>query len=254
MTKIKVENLSKSYGDVVALDNLSFEINDPEFVVLLGMSGAGKSTLLRCLNGLTEPSDGRIYINDEKLTGHRDDVAMVFQQHNLIEQLSAYNNALTGALTRTFFLRSIFRLFPKEARMRGLEALETVGLLDQADQRVDCMSGGQQQRIGIARALVQNPRVLLADEPVASLDPASGEDVMKYMKSASSEHDLITIASLHQINFAREFGERFIGLKDGQLVFDGYRNELTMDIVDDIYGRFDIKSAPADRPEGGTEA
>lgn len=246
MSRIRVENLTKEYGDVVALDDVSFEVPDGEFVVLLGMSGAGKSTLLRCLNGLTKPTEGKIQVDDTELTGHRDDIAMVFQQHNLIGQMSAYNNALTGALNRTFFLKSVLRLYKKEDRMKALEALETVGLLDHADQRVDSMSGGQQQRIGIARALVQDPSVLLADEPVASLDPASAEDVMKYMKTASVEHNLTTIASLHQINIAREFGERFIGLKDGEIVFDGYRDELTMDVVDNIYGRVDIESVSSE--------
>lgn len=236
MSTIKVENLSKSYGDVQALEDVSFEIPDGEFVVILGESGAGKSTLLRCLNGLTRPTEGSIAIDDEEITGPRDDVAMIFQQHNIIEQMSAYGNALTGSLNRTSFLRSVFQWNDREDKLAALEALDTVGLLDEAGQQTGRMSGGQQQRVGIARALVQFPNLLLADEPVASLDPASAESVMRYIREAAAERNLTTLASLHQVNLAREFGERFLGMKDGHLVFDGYRDDLTIDVIDDIYG------------------
>jgi len=236
MSILSVENLSKHYGDVTALDDVSFKISDDEFVVLLGQSGAGKSTLLRCLNGLTEPSSGSIQLHDEPVTGSRNDVAMVFQQHNLVEELSAYANALTGSLNRTSFLGSIVRRNDRADKLAALDALETVGLLEEADQAVNRMSGGQQQRVGISRALVQNPRLMLADEPVASLDPASAEQVMAYLKKAASDYDVATLASLHQVNIARFFGDRFLALQDGELVFDGSREELTDDVIDDIYG------------------
>lgn len=233
---IEVSNLVKTYGKLRAIDDISFAIPDGEFVVVLGESGAGKSTLLRCLNGITKPTSGSITINGDPVTGPRDDVAMVFQQHYLIEQMSAYNNALTGALGRTSFLNSLLGRYQESDKFEALRALETVGLLDQAGQTVGQMSGGQQQRVGIARALVQEPNLLLADEPVASLDPASAEQVMGYIRRAADERGLSTLASLHQVNIAREFGERFIGLKDGQIVFDGYRDDLTVDVIDDIYG------------------
>lgn len=236
MSTIEVRNLTKSFGDVRALDDVSFTIEDGEFAVLLGQSGAGKSTLLRCLNGLTKPTEGEILIGGEPVTGPRDDVAMVFQQHNVIGQLSAYGNALTGALNRTSFVKSLVGWQAHEDKMEALRALETVGLLDKSGQRTRSMSGGQQQRVGIARALVQRPSLLLADEPVASLDPASAETVMGYIRRAASERNLSTLASLHQVNLAREFGERFLALRDGKLVFDGYRDDLTVDEIDRIYG------------------
>ncbi|MFC7129218.1 phosphonate ABC transporter ATP-binding protein [Haloferax chudinovii] len=241
MSTIEVRNLTKAFGDVRALDDVSFTIEDGEFAVLLGQSGAGKSTLLRCLNGLTKPTSGEIRIDGEPVNGPRDDVAMIFQQHYVLGQLSAYGNALTGALNRTSFFRSLVGWHSESDKYEALRALETVGLLDQASQRTRSMSGGQQQRVGIARALVQGPNLLLADEPVASLDPASAETVMGYIRTAAAERDLSTLASLHQVNLAREFGERFLALRDGKLVFDGYREDLTVDVIDRIYG--DVQTA-----------
>jgi phosphonate transport system ATP-binding protein len=235
MPAVSVQNVTKRYGDTVALEDISFEIPDGEFVVLLGPSGAGKSTLLRILNGLTQPSEGNVHINDRRVTGRRSDVGMVFQMHYLVETMSAYRNALTGALSRAGLVESITTRYDRADKLAALEALDTVGLLDEAQQRAGSMSGGQKQRVGIARALVQMPNLLLADEPVASLDPKAAEEVMGYMRSAARERDLTTIASLHQVNLAREFGERYIGLRDGRVVFDGGREDLTMDIVDEIY-------------------
>ncbi|WP_115863120.1 phosphonate ABC transporter ATP-binding protein [Halorussus litoreus] len=236
MATVTAGNISKVYGGhTVALDDVSFEIPDGEFVVLLGPSGAGKSTLLRLLNGLERPTEGSINIGEEVVSGTRSDVAMVFQRHNLVESMSAYRNALTGALARTGTLDSALTHYDESDKRTALEALDTVGLLAEADQRASSMSGGQQQRVGIARALTQNPQLLIADEPVASLDPKAAQDVMGYLKQAADERDLTTITSLHQVNIAREYGDRFIGLRDGNVVFDGSRDDLTMDIVDDIY-------------------
>jgi phosphonate transport system ATP-binding protein len=160
---------------------------------------------------------------------------MVFQEHHLVEGMSAFQNALTGALARNGFLRSALTWHRQADKERALEALETVGLLDEAGQRASSMSGGQKQRVGIARALVQEPTLLLADEPVASLDPKAATDVMGYLKRAADERDLTTVTSLHQVNIAREFGDRFLGIRDGTVVFDGSRDALTMDVVDEIY-------------------
>ena len=165
---------------------------------------------------------------------------MIFQQHNIIGEMTAYSNALSGALQRTGFVRSVLQFNDKEDKFRALEALETVGLLDEAQQRTEQMSGGQQQRVGIARALVQEPNVLLADEPVASLDPGSSQQVMGYLRTASRDRSLTTLTSLHQVNLARQFGERFIGLRDGILVFDGYADEFDLDVIDEIYGHVDL--------------
>jgi phosphonate transport system ATP-binding protein len=235
MAAVSVANLTKTYGDVVALDGVSFDVEEGEFLVVLGPSGAGKSTLLRILNGLTGPTEGTVAVAGEAVGGRRSDVAMVFQLHYVIESMSAYRNALTGALSRAGLLESVLTWYDEADKHAALEALDTVGLLDEAQQRAGSMSGGQKQRVGIARALVQDPTLLLADEPVASLDPKAATEVMGYMRSAAKERNLTTVASLHQVNIAKEFGDRFIGIRDGEVVFDGDEDDLTMAAVDDIY-------------------
>jgi phosphonate transport system ATP-binding protein len=236
MPAVSVQDLTKTYGgDVVALDGVSFDIKEGEFVVVLGPSGAGKSTLLRILNGLTTPTSGSVSIAGEEVSGRRSDVAMVFQLHYIIESMSAYRNALTGALSRAGLLESVLTWYDEGDKHAALEALDTVGLLKEAEQRAGSMSGGQKQRVGIARALVQDPTLLLADEPVASLDPKAATEVMGYMRSAAKKRNLTTVASLHQVNIAREFGDRFVGIRDGEVVFDSDESDLTMEAVDDIY-------------------
>jgi phosphonate transport system ATP-binding protein len=248
MSTLKVQNLTKEYGDVTALNGVSFEIED-EFAVVLGESGAGKSTMLRCVNGLTDPTAGSILLDGEEVSGSQPDVGMIFQQHNLIEGVSAYMNALTGSLDRVSMLASLMQWQSREDKLRALDALQTVGLLEEAGQKVSQMSGGQQQRVGIARALVQDPRLLLADEPVASLDPASAETVMGYLRKAAAEHDVTALVSLHQVNIAAHFGERFIGLRDGEKLFDVGRDELTPELIDELYG--DVETVGlADTHEG----
>lgn len=236
MPHVSLQNVTKLFGeDTIALDDVSIEITAGEFVVILGPSGAGKSTLLRILNGLTEPTTGTAQIGGSPVSESGSDVGMVFQMHYLIESLSAYRNALTGALSRTTNLKSILTLNQTDDKRAALRALDTVGLLKDAEQRAGTMSGGQKQRVGIARALVQNPSLLLADEPVSSLDPKAARDVMRYMKQAARKRELTTVASLHQVNIAREFGDRFIGVRDGTVIFDGSRAELSMDVIDDLY-------------------
>ena len=256
MPHVSLRNVTKVYGeDTVALDDVSLEIDAGEFVVVLGPSGAGKSTLLRILNGLTTPTTGTAEIGGRPVSDSGSDVGMVFQMHYLIESLSAYRNALTGALGRTDTLRSILTLNDRADKREALRALDTVGLLDEAEQRAGSMSGGQKQRVGIARALVQDPSLLLADEPVSSLDPKAARDVMRYLKQAAEERELTTLSSLHQVNIAREFGDRFVGIRDGSVVFDGSREELSMDVVDDLYYGADAEAgfdADAD-PAGGGE-
>ncbi|WP_435176973.1 phosphonate ABC transporter ATP-binding protein [Halorussus sp. AFM4] len=262
MPAVSLENVTKIYGgDTVALRDVSFEIPEGEFVVLLGPSGAGKSTMLRVLNGLTQPTEGEVIINQEPVRGERSEVGMVFQMHYLIESMSAFRNALTGALSRSHLAESALTMNDEADKRAALEALETVGLLEEAGQRAGSMSGGQKQRVGIARALVQDPDLLLADEPVSSLDPKAAKDVMRYMKEAAKERGLTTIASLHQVNIAREFGDRFLGVRDGELIFDGTREELTMDVVDRIYYGEEAAAdgtthattaAPADAERGGS--
>ncbi len=236
MPAVAFDDVRKVYGEnTVALDGVSVEISGGDFVVLLGPSGAGKSTLLRVLNGLTPPTEGRVEIHGEPAASGRAEVGMVFQEHYLVEGLTAFQNALTGALSRNGFVRSLLTWQDRADKEAALEALATVGLLEAAGQRAGSMSGGQKQRVGIARALVQEPRLLLADEPVASLDPKAAREVMAYLKRAADERDLTTVTSLHQVNIAREFGDRFLGIRDGEVVFDGDRADLTMDAVDEIY-------------------
>ncbi|PSQ34496.1 phosphonate ABC transporter ATP-binding protein [Halobacteriales archaeon QS_9_70_65] len=236
MATVSVKDVRKVYGEnTVALDGVSFDIPDGEFTILLGPSGAGKSTLLRILNGLTPTTSGAASVGGTDVSGSRQDVSMVFQMHYLVESMSAYRNALTGALHRTGTASSALTWYDDDDKQAALEALETVGLLEEAHQRAGSMSGGQQQRVGIARALTQQPGLLLADEPVASLDPKAAQEVMSYMKRAADERDLTSVVSLHQVNIATEFGDRFIGLRDGEVVFDGTREDLTMNVVDRIY-------------------
>jgi len=249
MSAVSLDDVRKVYGsDTVALDGVSLDVDPGEFVVLLGPSGAGKSTLLRALNGLTAPTSGQIAVHGDPPAEAGSDVGMVFQEHNLVPSMSAVRNAATGALARTSLPRSALGAYPADVERAALSALDTVGLLDAAGQRAGSMSGGQKQRVGVARALVQDPDVLLADEPVASLDPRAAREVMRYLHTAAGERDLTTVVSLHQINIAREFGERFVGLRDGAVVFDGPREDLTMDAVDAIYygeeGRDDDPDPP----------
>jgi len=239
MSYIEVDGLTKRFGDTVALDDVSFSVPEGEFVIVLGVSGSGKSTLLRTLSGLLSPTDGEIEIAGKPMVDPRPEVAMIFQQHNIIGDMTAYSNSLSGGIHRSGFFSSVLQLQDDEEKHRALDALDTVGLLDEAQQKARSMSGGQQQRVGIARALVQQSKVLLADEPVASLDPGSAQDVMRYLLAASKDRGLTTFCSLHQVNIARKFGQRFIGLRNGHKVFDGYRDELTIDAIDDIYGDID---------------
>ena len=241
MSYIEVNGVTKRFGDVTALDDVSFEVPAGEFVIVLGVSGSGKSTLLRTMSGLLSPTEGEIRVDGEPMVAPRPEVAMIFQQHNIIGDMSAYGNALSGGINQFGFLSSVLQLQDESEKHRALNALDMVGLLGEAEQKARRMSGGQQQRVGIARALVQRPNVLLADEPVASLDPGSAQDVMGYLRTASEDRDLTTFCSLHQVNIARKFGHRFIGLRNGKKVFDGYRDELTIDVIDDLYGDIDTE-------------
>jgi phosphonate transport system ATP-binding protein len=254
MVTVTLSDVRKVFGEsTVALDGVSLTVEDGEFVVLLGPSGAGKSTLLRILNGLAPPSEGTVDIDGTAVAGSRDDVGMVFQEHYLVENLSAFRNALTGALADNGLARSLLAWQDEADKRDALDALQTVGLLGAADQRAGSMSGGQKQRVGIARALVQDPALLLADEPVASLDPKAARDVMGYMRDAAAERDLTTVVSLHQVNIAREFGDRFVGLRNGEVVFDGDRDALDMDAVNRIYYGGSAADGPPTAARNGRE-
>lgn len=226
----------------VALQPVDIDFADNEVTVLLGPSGAGKSTLLRVLNQLVVPTAGTVSVRDlgelstrKLVRAHRLRTGMVFQQHQLIARLSALQNVLLSRIGNYSFLRSLFPL-PEDERRWALECLDRVGLFEKALERCDALSGGQQQRVGIARAIAQRPDLILADEPVASLDPASSELVLSTLRDICRQDGIPAIVSLHQLEYARQFADRVIGLSRGALVFDGPPKKLTDDALERIYG------------------
>jgi len=219
-------------------------VPDGQFVALIGLSGSGKSTLLRCINRLIEPTSGRIIwdgqdvtaINDEEIRYLRRRIGFIFQQFNLVKRSQVITNVLAGRLGYVNPLFSLINRFPAEDRARALANLERVGIGNQAYKRADELSGGQQQRVAIARALMQNPELMLADEPVASLDPATSHGVMKYLESLNKDDNLTVLCSLHFLSLARTYADRVIALKDGKLEFDGSPAEIDNDRFKEIYG------------------
>ncbi len=242
---VSIVNISKTYarGNVVALTDVSFDVGRGEFIVILGPSGAGKSTLLRCINRLALPTTGQVFLNGSEVTDARRalrsvrrEIGMVFQQFNLVTRLSVMMNVLSGRLSYRSTWRSLFYSFTREDRAIALECLEMVALGHKAFQRADTLSGGEQQRVAIARALAQRPKVILADEPVASLDPKIARQVLHYLKDISQRLGISVICNLHQIDFAREYAERIVGISQGKVIFDGPPSALTDGILDQIYG------------------
>lgn len=237
-----------------ALRGASVGIERGSFVVLLGSSGAGKSTLLRCFNGLVKPTSGEVVAeavgslaSPGALREHRRRAAMIFQQHHLIGRLSVLDNALLGGLGRQGSLASLLP-WPRADRELALAAIERVGLLGQALQRSDRLSGGQQQRVGVARALVQQPRILLADEPVASLDPATAEKLLVLLRAICKDDGLTAVVSLHQLHLARAFADRIVGLREGAVVFDGAPEELTATVAASLYSHERHPEIPHEAP------
>lgn len=252
---ISLDGVAVTYpGGVVGLQQTSIGLKSNAFTVLLGRSGAGKSTLLRTLNHLTSPTEGRVVVADGQpldtgraLRAHRRSTAMIFQQHQLIERHTALQNVMVGRLAHYSAWRTLWPL-PHKERLFGLECLERVGLLDKALERVDRLSGGQRQRVGIARALAQRPDLILGDEPVASLDPNSARQVLDLIHAITKQDNIPAVVSLHQLDLARAYADRIIGLSDGLVVFDGSPNALSDDDLRRIYGSLDAAalSEPAD--------
>ena len=227
-----------------ALDGITLDINKGEFVVLIGLSGSGKSTLLRCLNRLIAPTSGQVLFDGIDVTrasrgqirGIRRRIGMIFQQFNLVKRASVFSNVLSGKLgTRPIWRTIAFRPTKDEVR-EAFENLGRVGIVDKAYARADALSGGQQQRVGIARALMQRPEVMLADEPVASLDPATSHSVMKYLEEINKKDGITVICSLHFLSLARRYGSRVIALKGGKVAFDGKPAEIDEHRFREIYG------------------
>ena len=242
---VRVERLTKRYGDTVtALADVSFSIEPGEFVAVLGPSGAGKTTLFRCLTGLTRPDGGSVIvrgrdicaIRGQQLRAARQDVALIFQQFNLVRRLTALHNVLAGRLARLPTWRVVLRRFARPDRQRALACLDAVGLLDRAYARADELSGGQQQRVAIARALAQEATVVLADEPVASLDPESAAVVLDTLRVVART-GVAVVASLHQVHLAATYADRIIALRAGHVVENAPVGRLDARAFEQIYAR-----------------
>ncbi len=243
---LRVENLTKVYPNgTQALYDVSFEVEEGEFLAVIGLSGSGKSTLLRCINRLIEPTSGKIFWNDVDVTAAssaeirkvRRQIGMIFQQFNLVKRSSVLTNVLSGRLGYASTLPSLFHVFSKEDHEMALASLDQVGLADKAHVRADSLSGGQQQRVGIARALMQDPKLILADEPVASLDPVLAHTILKYLELLNKERGITVLCSLHFLDLVHRYATRAIALKDGKVVFEGLPKEIDDAQFKAIYGQ-----------------
>lgn len=245
---LTLKQLTKRYstGDK-ALTEVSIEIPAGQVVALIGPSGAGKSTLIRCVNRLVEPTDGQVYLGKTELTGlnqrqlrrERRRMGMIFQEYALIDRLTVMENVLSGYLGYTGFWRSFLRRYPQDVVQQAFMLLERVGLDQFIDKRADALSGGQRQRVGIARALLQSPDILLVDEPTASLDPKTSRQIMRLIKELCIERQLAAIINIHDVQLAQLFADRIIGLRAGELVFDGLPDQLDAQMLTRIYGEED---------------
>jgi len=243
---LQVRNLTKIYdGGVLALDDVSFDAPDGQFLAVIGLSGSGKSTLLRCLNRLIEPTAGQVLWNDVDITNLSEEemrwvrrkIGMVFQHFNLVHRSSVLTNVLAGRLGYVNPTWSLLNRFPKHDIEKAMQQLNRVGIADKAAQRADELSGGQQQRVGIARALMQDPQMILADEPVASLDPVLAHSIMQYLELINKEDGVTVLCSLHFLDLVHRYANRVIALNEGKLVFDGAPQEIDDQRFKEIYGK-----------------
>lgn len=232
---LEVRHLKKVYDDgTVALKDVSFTVPDGEFLAVIGLSGSGKSTLLRCINRLIDPTEGEIFwdgvdlarLKGEELRKARRQIGMVFQQFNLVKRSSVLANVLSGRLGYTPAWRSLFGSFTLEDRRRAQEAMQRLGIANQAGKRADELSGGQQQRVGIARALMQEPKMILADEPVASLDPVLAHSILQHLERLNREDGITVLCSLHYLDLVQRYSTSVIGLRSGELVYQGSRDDI----------------------------
>ncbi len=229
---LEIKNLRKNFeSGTEALKGVDLKINKGEFVSILGPSGSGKTTLLRSINGLENIDNGEIFLDNNKIDKHylpevQKKTGMIFQEFNLVNNLSTINNVLTGLLNSSSKFLSMLYLFTKEQKLEALQSLETVDLLDKTYSRADELSGGQRQRVGIARAIIKKPLLLLADEPVASLDPKASNLIMSLLRKINKNFNITILCNLHQIELATQYSDRIVGLLDGKIMFD----ELTQDI------------------------
>ncbi|MGX6993364.1 phosphonate ABC transporter ATP-binding protein [Vagococcus penaei] len=247
---IKFENVSKIYPNgTKGLDNINLTIEQGEFVAIIGTSGAGKSTLIRAINRLIDITEGSLTVNDvdvSKLRGKelrkfRRSVGMIFQSYNLVPRISVIRNVMSALVPEMSFLRVLGGVFTKEEKMRALEALDRVDIAEKAFIRTDQLSGGQQQRVSLARTLAQDPDVLLADEPVAALDPVTAERVMEDFKRINQDLNKTVLINIHHVELALEYADRIVAVKKGRIVFDGPVSEVTPDVLNEIYGKEEVK-------------
>jgi len=243
---IKFVDVVKTYPNgVQALKGVNLTIEDGEFVAIIGLSGAGKSTLLRSINKMHAITSGQLLVDGvdvgqlkgKQLRMLRRGIGMIFQSFNLVKRMSVFNNVLTGRVAYHSTFKTLFGIFPKEDKIMALEALDTMGILEKAFTRADQLSGGQQQRVALARSLAQKPKVILADEPVASLDPITTVQVMNDFSKINRDFGITIVANMHHFDLAVKYAKRIIGIRDGVVVFDGSSAEVNDDILGKIYGR-----------------
>ena len=238
---LEIIDLKKTFDNgSPALKGVNLKINKGEFVSILGRSGSGKTTLLRSINGLETASGGEIYldnkqINLETINEVQNKTGMIFQEFNLVNNLSAINNVLTGLLSSSNKFLSLFYLFSKDQKIDALKSLETVGLLEKSYNRSDELSGGQRQRVGIARAIIKKPLLLLADEPVASLDPKAADLILSLLKKINKEYGTTILCNLHQVDLAKKYSDRVVGLVDGKVIFNEKSNDIDKNYLEKIY-------------------
>ena len=243
---IKFDKVNKVYPNGLhALKNISLEINQGEFVAIIGLSGAGKSTLLRTINRMHDISEGSLTVNGQEINDlagkdlrkFRRKIGMVFQSFNLVTRTTVVNNVLTSRVPDMPLWKSIIGLYSKEDKVIALEALDKVGILDKAYVRADQLSGGQQQRVALARTLAQKPEIILADEPVAALDPITAKQVMDDFKKINKELNMSVLINIHHVDLALKYADRVIGIKAGEIVYDGPSTEVDSEVLKQIYGR-----------------
>lgn len=243
---IKFDNVNKVYSNGLhALKNVSLEIKQGEFVAIIGLSGAGKSTLLRTINRMHDISEGSLTVNGQEINDlsgkdlrkFRRKVGMVFQSFNLVTRTTVINNVLTSRVPDMPLWKSIIGLYSKEDKVIALEALDKVGILDKAYVRADQLSGGQQQRVALARTLAQKPEIILADEPVAALDPITAKQVMDDFKKINKELNMSVLINIHHVDLALKYADRVIGIKAGEIVYDGPATKVDSEVLKQIYGR-----------------
>jgi phosphonate transport system ATP-binding protein len=245
---LELQGLTRRFGAVTAVDGVRLVIPDGQMVGIIGRSGAGKSTLLRMVNRLTEPSEGRVVYGGQDITAlkgaalrrWRTECAMIFQQFNLVQRLDVLTNVLIGRLNHrpglVGTLTSLLKMFTAEERAMAIQALDRFDLAETALQRADTLSGGQQQRVAICRALLQEPKLILADEPIASLDPRNARTVMDALRQVNREDGITVLTNLHHLDTARHYCDRIIAMQSGRVMFDGAPADLTADRVREIYG------------------